>query len=150
MIPKFRGLTKDGKWVYGWYLQSKLEFPKSVQVHFIINCSGVTRTGLALAKRFGDFPGYHKVIPETVGQYTGYENLWQGDIIRLIWEKDNGEEFVYLAEIIIKDYGFQCRPLQETDNWTIWLSAAIENLSANKDIEVIGNIHDTPELLKNK
>lgn len=57
-IPKWRGLTKDDKWVYGWY--AKVEGK-----HFIIT----ENAGLRYHECPDGIHGIEEVIPETVGQY---------------------------------------------------------------------------------
>ncbi len=66
----YRGLTKKGEWVYGWYQLTDPSTPDKIK-HYIIDCCGVTSTALVLAHDISDLPGYHEVIPETVGQSTG-------------------------------------------------------------------------------
>ena len=52
----YRGKTKDGKWVKGWYIEWKgLSYIIPLEVNFIRSV----------------FEYFIEVIPETVGQYTG-------------------------------------------------------------------------------
>lgn len=75
---------------------------------------------------------HYKVLPETVGQYTGLKDkngkrIFEGDIIRF---EHNGKTYV---DVVAFD-----APMFSPSNscrWSMW-----------KD-EVIGNIHDNPELL---
>ena len=102
----------------------------------------------------GDIPNMTEVIPETVGQYTGLRDkngkkIFEGDIVRLT---DEHNEMEWTAVVVFGnpngDY-----------NWG-WQLNAIEEFDGNKDIllwvdmeesgaycEIIGNIHDNPELL---
>ena len=89
--------------------------------------------------------GYAYVIPETVGQYTGLtdkngKKIFDGDIIdtpdrliKVVWFTGNAQfdiNFIrYANDIIITNFkGIHMRDL--------------------KEYEIIGNIHDNPELLK--
>ena len=84
------------------------------------------------------------VIPETIGQFTGLRDkngkkIYEGDIIRSVngQKKVNGEwvdnEFIYTIEYS-----------EGAFSGVLGLSKALDY------VEVIGNIHDTPELLENK
>ena len=85
-----------------------------------------------------DFQGYYieeKVIPETVGQYTGLtdkngKKLFEGDIVKV----------TFLGfPVSIKDYVFSI-------SWQEDITGYRANYFEN--VEVISNIHDNPELLK--
>ena len=85
-----------------------------------------------------DFEGYYieeKVIPETVGQYTGLtdkngKKLFEGDIVKV----------TFLGfPVSIKDYVFSI-------SWQEDITGYRANYFEN--VEVISNIHDNPELLK--
>ena len=88
-----------------------------------------------------DFEGYYieeKVIPETVGQYTGLtdkngKKIFEGDIIQFC----TGMKLHYIVEFGLG--GFMVSRYDIRD--------AIINVY-NCPCEVIGNIHDNPELLK--
>ena len=87
----------------------------------------------------------YSVIPETVGQYTGLKDkngnkIFEGDIVAgaLTWLKRRKNGFV-----AFKDGSFGL----------IWYRGDIEQFNAftsmcNIEYEVIGNIHDNPDLLK--
>lgn len=100
---------------------------------------------------------YGVVDPETVGQYTGLKDkngkkIFEGDIVRLT---DEHNEMEWTAVVVFGnpngDY-----------NWG-WQLSAIEEFDGNKDIllwvdmeesgaycEIIGSIHDNPELIGGK
>ena len=79
-----------------------------------------------------------EVIPETVGEYTGLtdkngKKIFEGDIIRSNSERGYIEYYPNdCAFDVVDDHGFY------------WLISEMSN------IEVIGNIHDNPELLEEK
>lgn len=119
-----------------------------------------------------DFEGYYieeKVIPETVGQYTGLtdkngKKIFEGDIIRY---SDSGEYEMYLESLECPE---EYDGINFENMWTInevvygiainypafdlnrhdWEVNGLSNLSESGCYfyEVIGNIHDNLELLK--
>lgn len=80
-----------------------------------------------------------EVLPETVGQYTGREDddgsdIYDGDIIR--------DRYMNCYEVIYSD---------NTMSWVAHSKTPFENnipMSVVRDCITIGNIHDTPALLK--
>lgn len=81
----------------------------------------------------------YAVLPETVGQYTGLldkngKRIFEGDIMRGV-----------LGDFVVKYYnsgaGFGWENVYDKNNWG-------ESFTGFADeYEVIGNIHDNPELL---
>jgi uncharacterized phage protein (TIGR01671 family) len=86
-----------------------------------------------------------EVIPETVGQYTGLQdrngvNIFEGDIVKTTTKITTGQAetvvrvfFSDLCASFMLSGGILCSP---------------EFMHKNRKYAVIGNIHDTPELLK--
>ena len=84
-----------------------------------------------------------EILPETVGQYTGLtdkngKKIFEGDILKGCYDEDNPEE--YTVVVVFWDNGWHIQqdnripdPLEEYDG---------------RICEVIGNIHDNPELPK--
>ena len=119
----FRGKTFcDGDWVYG----------------------GITWN--SSRKKFFIHTDWEeaKVIPETVGQYTGLtdkngKKIFEGDILEGDLEDSLDPGAKWRSEIIWGKFGWNCKgnkislPMDECDI---------------REGEVIGNIHDNPELLK--
>ena len=125
-MRNYRGLTKEGKWVFGSYV----EIPD--KHHFII----VKQMSFYHYREVdGRYPAIYnpiEVIPETVGQFTGLKDkngteIYKGDAVSSgFW--DGIVEFVEGAFKIVQG---GCSD------------------STNFDVtEIIGNIHENPELLK--
>lgn len=120
---KFRGFNrKNGVWLYGFYLQNR-------GAHFV--CPDEFADG----KSWDDY----EIDPETRGEYTGQKDksgqeIYEGDVVATVV---NGCR--YVQEVVWSDVtngfsfrGHGCGPM-------------FHNPSC---MEVIGNIHDNPELLK--
>lgn len=144
----FRGKRVDnGEWVEGYYYESKISgcFILSPKIKVRKKDGVVINDSFEVAK----------VIPETVGQCTGLtdkngQKIFEGDIISAITldagteqravvcfgnfiDENNGDEYVGFF------INFDC------------IKTTITQLAMEecKDrIEVIGNIHDNPELLE--
>lgn len=121
---KFRGKRVDnGEWVYGDYHR------RADNVHTIIAME---------PDKYGKvFYALNQVIPYTVGQFTGLldkngTEMYEGDIYRFD-HPDSINEVSYCIGGGFAGFDF---------------SPAFTNGNKLTNIEVIGNIHDNPELLK--
>ena len=121
----FRGKrTDNGEWVEGnLFVPDKEDTPTQI-------CIGTNVIRIT-----------YDVIPETVGQYTGLtdkngKKIFEGDIVK----HDFGADQIGVQYAVIKynSYyaSFLVEPLYD------WM------FCEKNDCEVIGNIHDNPELLK--
>lgn len=118
---KFKAKRVDnGLWVRGWYIDGYI-------------CSD-----LAVADCENFMPAvWYKVDPETVCQYTGLKDIngkeiWEGDIIR-VFGGESDDEFC------------------EYDNTFVLEMPNPDHLGQIRDaenVEVIGDIHDNKELLR--
>jgi len=106
----YRGLTKDGKWVKGWYCfvpERKYTVYKGKETvsarHFIIDADETEQCFVRGDEEDGfvyDVSEAHEVIPETVGHSTGKndekrteefpqgQEIFEGDTVRVIAEKN--------------------------------------------------------------
>lgn len=128
---KFRGKDPKGGWVEGYYLQ---DLTQGEMRSYIFNC-----------------PCYWEVLPETVGQFTGLldkngKEIFEGDIIE--WHQElididkDGE--------LVSDF-VDWRGEVEYFHAAYFVEGVIldADLEGNRcNAEVVGNIHDNPELLK--
>ena len=131
----FRAKTEDGKWVYGAYV-SKNWYPTVEDGDDEISGVVVEESNII---SYDEECLWHKVIPETVGQYTGLidkngKKIFEGDVVKLA--------LMDCAEIgVIKFNDIMCR-------FMFYDKCGGYGIDNTCDFEVIGNIHDNPELLK--
>ena len=129
----FRGkTTQHNKWVEGAFSMKDCDSPFGEMVYnpSIIKydepCSGF----------------WFSVIPETVGQFTGLtdkngKKIFEGDIVQCIRYRCDS---MGMVGHIVYDEGCFCAKERKSCN-----APAMDLLG---DYEVIGNIHDNPELLE--
>ena len=120
----FRGKITQDEWVYGFYENVKLE---EATIHYV---NGKI------------------VIPKTVGQYTGLtdkngKKIFEGDIVEFTNKFTHKKGH---AEIVFEAFKWKYSGCYYGGNPIVWL--CIDDTSV--EYEVIGNIHDNPELLEVK
>ena len=140
----FRGKrTNNGKWICGHLLEQNIPDYHSYIVASFIAEQDNRHTEII------EFDIY-EVIPETIGQYTGLtdkngKKIFEGDICRFKRFND-----IHVGEIV-----FNVTTASFVMRYQSIVGAYGEKatqkmlLSVCDDIEVIGNIHDNPELLEN-
>ena len=137
----FRGKRKDnGEWIYGNFVRGCVD-----------DFSYIVELGNKELCR-----NYVEVIPETVGQYTGFtdkngKRIFEGDMIKpfddeidkMVVEFRLGQFLLclYGERGYMAEYGWE-----ESGNYGCFEAEPLSSYC--DDIEVIGNIHDNPELLK--
>lgn len=134
----FRGKSDLLGWIEGWYCPEA----KWGGHHFPVGITHKTKEGW-----LDDVV----VIPETIGQFTGLTDkngtkIFEGDIVRILGNQyvEDWKNVDYTALIAFIDGGF-CA-IDGTVEEHGFRRYALARLDFS--LEVIGNIHDNPELLR--
>lgn len=140
---KFRGKTLSGEWVYGSLIK--------LDIGYIILTNEVTVTSNESDERNAVIFSADEIAavnPETVGQFTGLldkngTEVYEGDVVRFTYTYEKRGYYTivsntYIGIITLNKFYHSCI-MNGKDEYHI------ENI---RNGEVIGNIHDNPELLK--
>ncbi len=130
-MKHYRGKTKDGDWVYGWYSES------------YTSSSSYNVIGPHIRHLDKDVLYESEVIPESVGQSTGIEDkhekeVFGGDRIRP-WDDDDR------SLVVVWDDEGVC---WGTVDWEGKKYMRLGVLDLRKVYGVIGNATDNPDLLE--
>ena len=116
---EFRGLVADepNEWVYGYLMPNNTIFQNNEPTG---KCCGI---------------GMFSVVPESIGQYTGYRDIngikiYENDIV-----KENYGSRYY--QVIYQENGFKLDPLMGDHFYSIWIKP--------KRLEVVGNSYTKGE-----
>ena len=134
----YRGLTKDDKMVYGWYCYVQKK-------HYIILPDAFIST-------HNGIHSYIEVKPKTVGQSTGFKDkngkaiYFDSDIVEYTYiiENDIETSEKTIRGTVILDLGF-------TNSLCVKTKGGLSHhftASESRYFEVIGNVHQDPELLE--
>ena len=129
----FRGKQDDGEWICGGAVHQTDFYGDKVDRWYIIDGTETNDY---------DIGDPIRVIPETIGQYTGLTDkkgtkIFEGDILRVV-----GCYF----DVIYRNGGFVWRDMRL--NRFVNYADSDSNIEQVSFVEVIGNIHDNPELTK--
>ena len=122
---EFRGkLDGADKWVYGYY------YGGYNWADFIISNEG--------------FEHRQRVMHETIGQYTGLKDkygtkIFEGDILEWVSCNPFSKGEIRKGQVYYIEAHFWCKGT---------IGVYLGELLVHEKCEVIGNIHDNPELLK--
>lgn len=134
----FRGKDSVGNWRYGNLIVTKL-----------IDTNEVERVGYAISG-ISSHLYCSGIQEETIGQFAGLLDknrvrIFDGDILRSF--DSQGLEIIH--KVVFEDAGFRIKSLQVMEKFND--CGRIKQQWVNEfEKEVIGNIYDNPELLKNK
>ena len=137
----FRGKRKDnGKWIESLTL---LKLGDCLYMFQSAMCEITYDLQYNITSVIGKSPFFVEVIPETIGQYTGLVDkngtkIFEGDIVK-IW--DNGE-----ARGVVR-WCDEDATFEFYIDGLAWNFGGLRDFCLDKTVEVVGNVHDNPELL---
>ena len=130
------GSPVDSNWVYGGI------FPGTGDYSVIYGATKESFTGLDLEK--------HVVYSDTVGQFTGLtdkngKRIFEGDVVAQNWYDHDEQSDDSFGEVVFCEYdcSFSVMDIQKDGIVPLGRCHAY-----HWESEVIGNIHDNPELLE--
>jgi uncharacterized phage protein (TIGR01671 family) len=140
----FRGKRVDnGEWITGYYIKANHHWHNQGIHEDWIVVDTIQNGG------WGNVRGKYAVIPETIGQFTGItdkngKKIFEGDIVK--YEK-------YATEIsnnvYVVKYDTELATFIGEKYSQIHVTSFTTFENDSEFIEVIGNIHDNPELISN-
>lgn len=136
----FRGkLEYNGKWIYGDLLQ----YENGDVAIFGEKLSSFGCECTEMSKR-------DRVIPDTIGQYTGLKDkdgnkIFEGDILEYIGKRKDNMNKVYRRKVVFHE-GMFALLSKELPAYSALNYHCMED--GRSAWSVIGNIHDNPELIK--
>ena len=143
----FRGKRLDnGKWVQGFLVIWGNDYYIAPDINAYTSMGG---RGKGRCMMFGH---YYQVLPETVGQYTGLTDkngrkIFEGDILKIVhkyqspFDDDTKEYTDITTDVVFFDDEGLCFSYGKSP-----FLCVVDNVTA--EYEVVGNIHDNPELLE--
>ena len=140
----FRGKQEDnGEWVYGAYYHQTEFYGDDCDYHYIISSCDELEDNMMC------FDG---VIPETVGQYTGLtdkngQKIFEGDIVAQNWYDHNEPADDSFGEVVFCEYDCSFSVIDVEKDGIVPLGKCH---AYHWEAEVIGNIHDNPELIESE
>lgn len=131
----FKGKRLDnGEWITGHLLKYEDGSARMVSSNIDIFCFEKDESIIQTVA--------HRVDPKTVGQYTGFvdkngRKIFDGDILSVY----NSKAFLFVVEWNGNQYVLKCTSNGVSDN-------ILNVIESPEDVEVVGNIYDNSELIK--
>ena len=141
----FRGKRLDnGEWIQGFFAILGDDYYIAPDINAYTSMGG---RGKGRCMLFGN---YYQVIPETVGQFTGLidknsKKIFEGDIIKIVPDYDYSDD--YSISKVYSYNGILCIDYHG-DDFDFTALGFLKDYLPDGNFEVIGNIHDNPELLE--
>lgn len=139
----------NGEWINGKWIEGNHLYDEITDKHYIVPFGNINESQKVGQEGCCYCVGF-EVIPETVGQYTGLtdkndKKIFKGDIVNYIY-------YGSAIKGIIK-FGEYKTPYEKGHvgfyiNWDLTKQLASFFKENASRIEVIGNIHDNPELME--
>lgn len=134
----FRGKrTDNGEWVEGFYVRATNHWHKfGVHDDWLITRSFANGGYFNVAQRYA-------VDPSTVGQFTGLfdkngSRVFEGDVVRVFYDFN---KYIYVVVWDQEEFDFKATNGEEN------YAGHYVYFGCCEQIEVVGNIHDNPELI---
>ena len=126
---KFRGKDFKNNWLFG----SLIQYRDSTQIGYLSYADSMT---------------FVNVNKKTIGQFTGLTDkngveIYEGDFLKRIITAGDGEKHISTDIVKFSGASFCTYALSDKNDSGLYLV----NWSGH-EIEVVGNIHDNPELLQ--
>ena len=126
------------QWVYGAYIHRTLFYGDPDDSHWI----------LYTGEFDCDFYDAARIVPKTLGQYTGFDDkhgnkIFEGDIVKTKY----GRLCVVVWFSSQVHNGWDLETIKTVENCAYTQYPDAFDLYKKENLEIVGNIHDNPELL---
>lgn len=133
---RFRGCDKNGKWYYSLLLYKESQ-------------SLVPEIAISYTEKAGQNTFNMKVLPDTIGQFTGLKDakgkdIYEGDIFKIMAVTEKGCPHIYYTQVVFKNGAFILKSKTENTLLAGWLDQDLLRIT----LSIVGNIHDNPKLLE--
>lgn len=150
---KFRGKNYDGMWMYGYLMPIKSPIHLDCKYGISVSPSALKSVDRIL----------YEVETNTIGQYTGLKDkngkeIYEGDIVRMKEIGGYGSEYIGVVRYYEKDcrFGIDFTATDKFRKRGLFTEGEIQEndghctITYTHEYEILGNVHDNPELLTNK